>query len=286
MDEIEQRLAAAMTARAELVTEESLPENVLPAREPRRWPALVAAAAVVLTVAGIVVGVNWPRADPPADPGPPPVTNTVPPTKEPVVIPSESPGPPITTTSTEPNNESATITSEPPPPCGTEPCTLVSSSDVAGDRVELWAAPGGGDWRILVNGAPIQGEAGNSFANSVTCSEVAGRPVCLVYTWDFGDSDSQIGLERRNGWRFTGATFPTPYGAVSIEPKDLYGNGTIEVVSAETMNDNGLWTAQVWRWDGSRLGCTPHVDAKEKLPGWPDITPDVSTLALANCWGG
>jgi hypothetical protein len=57
-------------------------------------------------------------------------------------------------------------------------------------------------------------------------------------------------------------------------------------VSAETRNDNGLWTAQVWRWDGSRLGCTPHVDAKEKLPGWPAISPDVTTLALANCWGG
>jgi hypothetical protein len=130
---------------------------------------------------------------------------------------------------------------------------------------------------------PGQGD-GNAY--KLTCAVVAGRPVCLVRTWYLGDSDTSHGLERRDGWRLTGARFLTPYGAERIEPKDLYGNGTIEVVSAETMNDNGLWTAQVWRWDGSRLGCTPHVDAKEKLPGWPDVAPDVPTLALANCWGG
>jgi hypothetical protein len=156
--------------------------------------------------------------------------------------------------------------------------------DVAGDRVELWSGADGANWQIRVDGVMVPGTA-SGFASTVACSVVADRPVCLVRTWDLGDSDNQVGLERRAGWRFTGATFSTPYGAERIEPRDLYGNGSIEVVSAETRNDNGLWTAQVWRWDGSRLGCTPHVDAKEKLPGWPAIAPDVTTLALANCWG-
>jgi hypothetical protein len=286
MDEIEQRLTAAMTARADLVTEGSLGENELPAREPRRWPALAAAAAAVVTVAGVVVGLNWPRSDPPADPPPPPtrVTNTptpLTPTRQPESLVQEVP--PGTGRSLAPST--TTTTSKPPPHCGTRPCALVSTVDVAGDRVELWGGTDGADWQVRVDGVVVPGQAsGNAY--KVTCAVVAGRPVCLVHTWYLGDSDTQFGLERRGGWRFTGARFVTPYDAERIEPRDLYGNGSIEVVSAETMNDNGLWTAQVWRWDGSRLGCTPHVDAKEKLPGWPVIAPDVSTLALANCWGG
>jgi hypothetical protein len=296
MDEIEQRLTAAMTARAELVTEESLGDDELPAARPRRWPVLVAAAAVVIAVAGIVAGTNWPRAEPPANRVPPPaVTNTgetTTPSPPPTTGSSPANGMPAATgTSRPPSTSSSTtsMTSETPPPpppnCGAQPCTLVAGADVAGDRVELWAGPDGADWQIRVGGVVLPNQEGG-FAAHLACSVVAGRPVCLVHTWDLGDSDNQVGLERRDGWRFTGATFLTPYGAERIEPRDLYGNGSIEVVSAETRNDNGLWTAQVWRWDGSRLGCTQHVDAKEKLPGWPAVSPDVTTLALANCWGG
>jgi hypothetical protein len=97
MDEIEQRLTAAMTARTDLVTEESLGDNELPAREPRRWPVLVAAVAAVVTVAGVVVGLNWPRADPPAGPSPlpPPPTGVEesgpPTTSQPELVKSRSP---------------------------------------------------------------------------------------------------------------------------------------------------------------------------------------------------
>jgi hypothetical protein len=287
MDEVEQRLIDAMIARAELVTEESLRDNELPVREPRRWPALAAAAAVVLAVAGIVVGLSWRRAEPPTYPAPPPtrVTDTESPTpRTGQSAPSLAVPPPATGTTFVPNSTSTSVPPE-PPLCGGHACALLSIVDVARDRVELWAEPDGAHWQIRVDGVVVPGGT-SDYANRVACSVVAGRPVCLVYTWNLGDSNAQVGLERRDGWRFTGATFLTPYGAERIEPRDLYANGSIEVVSAETMNDNGLWTAQVWRWDGSRLGCTPHVDAKEKLPGWPAVAPDVTTLALANCWGG
>ncbi|MET0136638.1 MAG: hypothetical protein ABW215_23865 [Kibdelosporangium sp.] len=59
-----------------------------------------------------------------------------------------------------------------------------------------------------------------------------------------------------------------------------------QVVSVESMSrdDKPQWTVQVWRCDGSRLGCTARVDAPEQLAGWPDVPPDVSKLAIANCF--
>lgn len=103
------------------------------------------------------------------------------------------------------------------------------------------------------------------------------------WPWDLGDSDAHAGVERVSGaWRFTGASFSTPYGADLVETHDLGADGTVEVVSAETMNDIGEWTMQVWRWTGERLGCTPHMPAEEQLPDPPDLT----TLSPRHCWGG
>jgi hypothetical protein len=190
----------------------------------------------------------------------------------------------------------------PPPTCGGKPCQVVQSVRVGGDTLEVLAVASTttpyawGDWKVRVRGgAALPGAPTfDSFVSpdSLHCATVAGRTACLLHTWYLGDSDTSLGIAREaSGWRFTGATFPVPYGAHSIDLRDLGGDRTLDVVSVESrfLSEDGgperqLWTATVWRWDGTRLGCVPRVSTKEELPGWPNVTPDLSTVDVRNCF--
>jgi hypothetical protein len=189
----------------------------------------------------------------------------------------ENPVPPPVTR----HSATTQFTVEPPPACGAQPCVRIDQADAGGETVELWAAADGSNWQLRIGSVVVPGRTdGARFASRLTCQVVAARPVCLVGTYDLGDESAYLGVEKGDRWRLTGAMFVAAYGATSIEARDIYENGSIEVVSQETLNDTGLWTSQVWRWDGSRLGCTPRVGAREELPA----TPDVPTLAIANCF--
>lgn len=286
MNDIEQRLSSALNARAELVTEESLGE---PAGTPRRkWPTLVAAAATVVAIAGAIAASSLERTGPEPIGMPPPLETSAPETTT-STVPSDSRNHGIPATPATPSGTSKPP--EPPPKCGGKTCHLVQRVTIGGDTLELWAAgQENADWQVRFRGAVLAG--GPKFDSYVAkdalrCSVVAQRPVCLIYTYYLGDSDTSVGLAKEgNAWRYTGAAFLTPFGVDRIDIRDLYENGSIEVVAVQSGNRDTApqWTAQVWRWNGSRLGCTPRVDAPEKLPGWPEVRPDVTTLAIANCW--
>lgn len=299
MNDIEQRLTSALTARAELVTEESLGEPAgTPPERTRKWPTLVAAAATVVAIAGAIASSSLERTRHEQIGMPPPVeTSTVAPESSSSTPPSDAinhgnPGSAPPATSPTGNATTVTKVPEAPPKCGGKTCKLVQRVNIGGDTLEVWAAgEENAHWQVRVRGAVLaNGPKFDSYVanNALRCSVVAGRPVCLIYTYYLGDSDTSVGLAKEgNTWRYTGATFLTPFGVDRIDIRDLYENGSIEVVAVQSGNGDTTtpqWTAQVWRWNGSRLGCTPRVDAPEKLPGWPEVRPDVSTLAIANCW--
>ena len=281
MDELERRLTAAMNARADLVTEESFTVEAPPVAT-RRWPVLVAAAASVLVVAGVIAASSWHRAEPPADPTPPPaVTSTEPPPSAP-----SGEAPPEAGGSATRNSATGTITGE-EPTCGPEPCQLEQEVDLDGDTVQVWADEWGRGWHVRVDGVVVADRPefeGALVREPLRCAVVADRPVCLVYTYAPVGTTTAAGLEKVGGdWRFTGVRFDTAFGTDLIEPRDVYADGSIEVVSMESRNGIDGWTTQVWRWDGSRLGCSAPVATREELPGWPTFAPDVPPLTIANC---
>ncbi|HET9142232.1 hypothetical protein [Actinophytocola sp.] len=295
MNDIEQRIGESLRARAALVTEDSLRVPVpAPARPTRRyWPALAAAGFVVLAAAGIGLSLGSPDATV----APPATSSATPP-------PSSSSAPTTTSTTTSaPATSTQPQTAPPTTPviCGRAPCKVVQTVRLGPDVIELLAAPSTlyapqlEAPEIRVNGGPLLKNKPKHDAfvdnGSLRCSTVAGRSVCLLHTWYLGDSDTSYGLVKDgSGWRYTGAAFPTPYGNFAIDVRDLGGDRKLEVVAVEQQTfsgpGEGMFTATVWRWDGTRIGCSPRVAAKEQLPGWPKVAPDPATLDNANCVSG
>ncbi|MGQ0837292.1 hypothetical protein [Actinokineospora sp.] len=292
-DDIEQRVRDSLRARATAVTAGSLGLPVEHPAEPRarRWPALVASAAVVLAAVGITVAT--------ADRGSP---QQVPPARITSTQPSSSTPPTSVTTmpATPPAAGTATSTGKPvdvAPTCGDRPCELVQSVSIAGDVLEVLAADDPDYPGNLAN--PVVRERGGAvltgapdFAMFVTkdslrCVVVGGRPVCLLSVGYLGDSDASLGLVRDGArWRFTGAVFPTPYGALSVRiqagPRVVAVESRFFGTGSEPEKE--YFSVRVFRWDGTALGCSPRVETKESLPGWPDVQPDPSTLDEANCF--
>lgn len=308
MNELERRLKAAMVARAEAITEHDLtPATIpVPTTRPRRLPALVAAAAAALVVVGVSVslaGGDSTRETTPAQTTTPTIS-AIPPTTTPPPMPpapaTTSPPPAAATSSAGPGTPSAGRSTEvrtPEPTCGGRECALVQTVSVAGDVLELLAAPDprhGGQLADPVvrvrGGAALRGAPDFSMfvtGESLACQVVGGTPVCLLRTHYLGDSDTSLGLVKdRSGWRFTGARFPTPFGAVSVRAQE--GPRVVAVLSrflSEGSEPEKEWfTAQVFRWDGTDLGCSPRVGSREALPGWPDVAPDPAALAPGNCF--
>ena len=271
-DRTEQLLRDALHARADQVTEESLdlpPE--LPHPGHRRWTVFAAAAAMFALATGLaVVLLNVDRDVQPITPPPAP-------------------------------------TSEPPACPAGEMC-VIQTVDVRGEKLELAAknvpAAGDdlyGDWVLRAGGhqiadggrsdGPDLGEAQGLRgrigayvrADSLRCFVFNRQPaVCLLDTYDLGDTNDVLGLSRTSsGWFFDGR-HPTPFGKESIDVR-LGNDGGFLVVAVQHEPGRSSWWAKVWRWGGEELGCTEPVRDEKDLPGWPDVTPRTTALDPANC---
>jgi hypothetical protein len=301
MDDIERKITDALLAEASRVTEESLrlPAHIVRPR-PWRWPALAAAAGVLATGAAVagVLAAGGDRSEP--RPMPPVPTTSLPsPVTSTTSVPPTSSSPPPSGGATSSTVTGTTRQTQPPLRCGDKPCQVVQTVRIDAITLELLAAqssdyPGSlANWRVRVQGnGELPGtrifEGSFVTADSLRCATVAGQSVCLVHTHYLGDADSYVGIVVDGpGSRFTGEQFPTPYGALRVDVRDLGGDRTLDVVAVENHyhgDEREFWTAAVWHWDGTKLGCAPRVSTKEELPDWPNVAPDLSTLDEKNCF--
>lgn len=282
-------LESTLRARADQVTEESLrlpPDPPRPDAKPA-WPMLAAAAAVLAVAAGVAVV----------------VANVGPGDQAPL-----GPGPSTTSQATSPPTSSETI-----PQCaGDGGECLIQTVDTAGGELRLFGveAPEAGDgfyqdWILRTADDVEVGRGGvadsstepgnapgltghiNAYVRpgSLSCTSVEGIPLCLLDTYELGDTNDVLGLSKvSSGWSFD-ARFPTPFGKESIDIRAVDGGGFVVVAVQHDANLTGEpnWSARVWDWDGRQLGCSPRVERKQDLPGWPEVLPDRDALDDNNC---
>jgi len=249
VDNIERRLSGALKARADEVTDDALSDLDLgiPTRTPRRrWPVVAAVAGLA---AALVIGL--------------------------ALIPGvfrSTPPPEITSPAT---------------PCESA-CHVIQRLTVDGDSLEVWAGARPDAWEVRVRGVPVAGfqKGGGNIVptNPLTCWTMPSPARCLVRTTGAGTQTVWVGLAKDNTatWRAEGVMF-TLAEVDSVTAIDMaFPRDPRTAVFTERVEGRG-WFAEVWSWDGTHLGCTPFVDTREKLPGWPDLRPQPEDL-VTKCW--
>lgn len=274
VDEAEQRLRAALHARSAQVTEETLqlPSELPRPGTPKRWPLLAAAAAVVVIgLVAALLATDFDRRTTPANP--PPARDR--------------------TTSIEPA----------PARCAQGTRCVVQTVEVDGQQLQLVGTLLDRelaiyqDWVLRVRGGAeiARGAAGDSGQflpyvgeRALVCKRFEQAfPMCLLATSGIGDTFTAVWFSQRGqgeGWQ-PDLELSLSLFTESLHLSTLDGESAPVAISVEHDEIQSRWHARVWRWDdGKALGCTPYVHRAQDLPGWPDVTPERSTLS-EDCGG-
>lgn len=159
--------------------------------------------------------------------------------------------------------------------------------EVGVDSVELVVGEGAG--RIRTNGASgpnifeltIASSGAAITDESLQCVD-AEVGVCLVRGEVGGEVLGEVLVRRSGAW--TRAQVPYVSSGSYLALLDVNQDAVADVVAVQRACPAGVdcahWFAQVFSpaGGGGELGCTPMFPARESLPGWPEVTPDPSTL--------
>jgi hypothetical protein len=179
--------------------------------------------------------------------------------------------------------------------CGELPCEVLTSVPVGSTTVELLADPDGKHGRLRFrddNGASLRktalGDLGvHVTQKSLSCADGPTK-ACVVRGTLEGGLVGEVFVSRGSGW----AAVTRPYFSTAkmIELVQVTDDATPEVVLAQFPDcaapssgvcDESWVEVEVFRLDGSSLGCGGPYSSITRIPGWPDI--DLAEEPLRSC---
>jgi hypothetical protein len=180
--------------------------------------------------------------------------------------------------------------------CDVEPCTVLGSVPVGGNRIELVADRGNTSGRVRIGGA------GSSEVIEVTITDkgaVLGPdslqcvPGTLVACLVRGTSDQgvigQVVVGRTRKWNSLAAPFQSDAGYLALA--DVFGDTGAEIVVAQHRCDRATVPdcsttpvyVRVYSLRGEDKGCTRSYSGLDSLPGWPVVTLKSADVDPSRC---
>lgn len=180
--------------------------------------------------------------------------------------------------------------------CAIEPCTVLASMPLGGNRVELVADNGFKSGRLRIGGA------GSSEVIEVTITQrgaVLGNdslqcvPGTLVSCVIRGTADAgmigQIVVGRTGKWSELTQPFQSDAGYLALA--DVTGDTGAEILVAQHRCDRATVPdcsatpvyVQVYNLRSEDKGCTRNYSGLESLPGWPVVTLKSTDLDPGRC---
>jgi hypothetical protein len=180
--------------------------------------------------------------------------------------------------------------------CVTEPCTVLGSVPVGGNRIELVADRGNTSGRVRIGGA------GSSEVIEVTITEkgaVLGQdalqcvPGSIVACLVRGTSDQgvigQVVVGRTGKWNSLGTPFQSDAGYLALA--DVFGDAGAEILVAQHRCDRATVPdcsttpvyVRVYNLRSEDKGCSRGYDSLDELPGWPAVTLRSTDVDPSRC---
>jgi hypothetical protein len=178
--------------------------------------------------------------------------------------------------------------------CLVEPCTVLSSADVGGTRIELLADSGLRSGRLRIGGANASQVIETEITylgvtlNTQSLQCVPGGPAACMIKGEYeGGIAGEVIVGRSDSWSRAEKQFTSDAGYLALANTD--GDAAPEVVAAQhdcRNSDTECATRpiflQVFALTGTAAGCSRNFTKLTSLPGYPP-TIDMAKVPLTPC---
>lgn len=180
--------------------------------------------------------------------------------------------------------------------CAVDPCTVLASVPVGGNRVELVADRGNTSGRLRIGGA------GSSEVIEITITDmgavlggdslqcVPGTLVSCLVKGTYGQGViGQVVVGRERKWSSLAKPFQSDAGYLALA--DVFADTGAEVLAAQHRCDRATTPdcsgtpvyVRVYSLRSEDKGCTRSYDGLESLPGWPVVTLRSTEVSPGRC---